>query len=442
MIKVSVIVPVYNASKTLKRCVDSILKQDYRDFELILVDDGSQDDSCRLMNEYAASDSRVKAVSKTNGGVSSARNLGLDIATGDCVQFVDSDDWLPMEAVKLLVREKEQFGSDMVIGDFFRVFEGKISVKGSISAGGVITRDQYAEAMLKTPADLYYGVLWNKLYRRDLIEEHHIRMDEKVSYGEDMIFNLEYLLHVETIAVLKVPVYYYIRMPGSLIEQNVSLSGIINMKRTVVRYYDRFYKTIFDEQTYQERRLVILSYVLAFSTDALTLPLIGGSRDLGKERGADIPFSSALQDPFIAWNYLNDQLICKYLQTIGIKRGISLNEMRILFLLWRMNRPCSMEEISSYSGMIRVIITMSMVRLTSSGLVKRASLTEKKKPEGFVFSAPELEEPFQQLEKDYEAICFEDFTEEEKSRYIQLSGKMLGNIRRHIVQNDLGNKKD
>ena len=442
MSKVSVIVPVYNAAKTLKRCVDSILKQDYRDFELILVDDGSQDESCQLMNEYAASDSRVKAVSKTNGGVSSARNLGLDIAMGDFIQFVDSDDWLPMEAVKLLVREMELYGCDMVIGDFFRVFEGKISVKGSIAAGGIITRDQYAEAMLKTPADLYYGVLWNKLYRRDLIEGHHIRMDEKVSYGEDMIFNLEYLLHAAAIAVLKVPVYYYIRMPGSLIEQNVSLSGIINMKRTVVRYYDRFYKKIFDEQTYQERRLVILSYVLAFSTDALTLPLIGGSRDLGKERGADIPFSSALRDSSIAWNYLNDQLICKYLQTIGIKHGISLNEMRILYLLWRLNSPCSMEEISSYSGMIRVIITMSLVRLTSSGLVKRASLNEKKKHEGFVFSAPELEEPFQQLEKDYEAICYENFTEDEKACYMRLAGKMLGNISRHIVQNDITKKAD
>ncbi len=436
MNKVSLIVPVYNAAGTLNRCVDSILKQDYPDFELILVNDGSRDDSARIAENYAASDIRVRAVSKENGGVSSARNLGLDLASGDYVQFVDSDDWLPMEAVKLLVREMEQQRADLAVGDFFRVFEGKISQKGSIDAGGVITRDQYAEAMMKTPADLYYGVLWNKLYRRDLIEKYHVRMDEKVSYGEDMIFNLEYLLHAETVAILKVPVYYYIRMPGSLIEQNVSLSGIINMKRTVIRYYERFYKKIFDEQTYQERRPVILSYFLAFSTDALTLPLIGGSRDLGKERGADVPFDPTLQDSVIARNYLAGQLMIRFLETIGVKHSLSQNETQLLYVLWRMGRPCSMEEISAYMSANRVMITMPMVRLTSAGLVRRAPMGNKKKTEGFVFFAPDLEEEFRLMERDYEAVCFEGFTPEERHAYLRLSRKLYGNIRRHIVQAD------
>ncbi len=433
MCKASIIVPVYNASKTLNRCVDSILKQDFRDYELILVDDGSKDESAKIASAYAQADARIRLIQKKNGGVSSARNRGLAEAKGLYILFVDSDDWLPMEALKLLVREIEQKDTDLVIGDFFRVFEGKISQKGSIAEEGVITRDQYAEAMLKSPADLYFGVLWNKLYKRDLIEQYHVRMDESVSYGEDMIFNLEYLLHASTIAVLKLPVYYYIRMPGSLIEQNISLPKIINMKRTVIRYYDRFYKKILDEETYQERRMVILSYYLAFSTDALTLPWVGGSKDLGKERGADVPFDDTLLDSSIAWKYLTDQLTCRYLETISIRHGISVSETRILYLLWKLGRPCSLGEICSYSGMNRINVTMLLVRMTSSGLINRAVREDKKKPEGYIFSAPDFSLEFRQMENDYRAVCLDGLSEEEKQTYRVVSQKVLDNIRKRVA---------
>lgn len=432
MSKVSVIVPIYNAERTLRRCVDSILKQDYPDFELILVNDGSQDASAQIASEYAAADSRVRAITKENGGVSSARNLGLTLAGGEYVQFVDADDWLPLEAVKLLVREMEQRAPDLVVGDFFRVFEGTIGQKGSIEKGGLISRRQYADEMMKSPADLYYGVLWNKLYRRSLIEQHHVRMEEQVAYGEDMIFNLEYLLHAETIAVLKAPVYYYIRVPGSLVEQHISLNGIMNMKRTVIRYYDQFYRQIFDEQTYQDRRLIILSYYLAFSTDAVPLPLIGGTRPLGRERGADVPFARGLEDSLDATFYLTGQLADRYMETLAGKHDLTLNEMHILYLLWRAGVPCTMEEIGHYTGLGKIALTMLMVRLGSAGLVARKNLDGKKS--GYVFAASQLAEELSQLETDYKTICFDGFSEEERAAYEALSRRLVDNIRRRIVQ--------
>nr|MCR5067978.1 glycosyltransferase [Erysipelotrichaceae bacterium] len=131
MSKVSIIVPVYNREKSIERCIQSVLNQDYRDIELILVDDGSRDDSFKIISEYAQKDNRIVAIHKENGGVSSTRNRALREASGKYVQFLDADDWLPFDSTKLLVRAMEDGDADMVIGDFYRVVDDKVSRKGS-----------------------------------------------------------------------------------------------------------------------------------------------------------------------------------------------------------------------------------------------------------------------------------------------------------------------
>ena len=138
-----------------------------------------------------------------------------------------------MDATKLLVREIKARSADLAVGDFFRVVDGNVSEKGSIETSGTLTRQQYADEMMLAPADLYYGVLWNKLYRRDILERYGIRMDENISYSEDMIFNLEYLLHVENIAILKAPVYYYQYTKGSLVDQSLNLSSTIKRRKVL-----------------------------------------------------------------------------------------------------------------------------------------------------------------------------------------------------------------
>ena len=161
MSKVSVIVPVYNAEKGLRRCIESILSQDYRDLEVILIDDGSRDSSYSIIEEYAAQDPRVIPVHKDNSGVSATRNMGLRMASGEYIQFIDADDWLPFDSTKLMVREMENNDVQMVIGDFYRVVQDTVSQKGTIRRGGVMTRNEFADSMMLSPADFYYGVLWN-----------------------------------------------------------------------------------------------------------------------------------------------------------------------------------------------------------------------------------------------------------------------------------------
>lgn len=182
---VSIIVPVYNAEKYLKRCVDSILRQDYRDFELLLMDDGSSDGSAEICDGYERADSRVRVIHKENTGVSDTRNQALDQAQGKFIQFLDSDDWIVPEATRLLVRSMEEYDCDMVISDFYRVAGERLAQKGDIEEDKVMNRQEFAACMIENPADFYYGVLWNKMFRRSIIEKYHIRMDTSLSWCED-----------------------------------------------------------------------------------------------------------------------------------------------------------------------------------------------------------------------------------------------------------------
>ena len=179
---VSIIVPVYKAETFLSRCIDSILNQEYRDFELLLVDDGSPDSSGEICDTYARNDSRIRVIHQPNSGVSIARNHAIDQARGTYLQFLDSDDWITSDATKLLVRSAGDFQADLVIADFYRVIGERVSHKGDIDEDEVISREEFAEHMMENPADYYYGVIWNKLYRRELIEKHHLRMNPDISW--------------------------------------------------------------------------------------------------------------------------------------------------------------------------------------------------------------------------------------------------------------------
>ena len=430
MEKVSVIVPVYNGEKSIERCAGSILNQDYPELELILVDDGSRDRSWEIIQAIAAADHRVKAIHQENGGVSSARNRALAEASGTYVQFADVDDWLPMDATKMLVREMEAQSAELVVGDFYRVVDGNVSEKGSIEMGGALTLQQYANAMMLSPADLYYGVLWNKLYRRDIIEQYSIRMDENISYSEDMIFNLEYLLHVKSVAILKAPVYYYQYTKGSLVDQSLNLSSTIKMKKSVIGYYNEFFRKTFDAPSYQERLPVIYGYLLAVSHDSLALPFTPGTRKLNAgidlsalsgECGAAIPMRSAI---------LEARLLGRYLETLARKHGMDEARIKLLYFMEKMKEPCSVESLCLLTGMGKPAVIVAMARLLADGLVRRESPLGGK--ERFSFYAPELTKELQQLDQDVDTVCFAGFTEEETRQYHKLEEQIGNHILHHL----------
>ena len=241
---ISIIVPVYNAEPYLDNCLDSIAAQTWGNLEVWLVDDGSTDASPALCDARAAADSRFHVLHQANAGVSAARNAALERATGQYLQFVDGDDYLPSTATERLVRTAGATGADLVIGRFWRVAGTRKALQGHIRRDGVFTRREFAEEMLKAPANFYYGVLWNKLYRRSIVEEGRLRCDPEVSWCEDFLFNLEYIRRTRLIAATAQPVYCYVKRPGSLVATQATLARTVEMKRTMFAAYKRLYQAL------------------------------------------------------------------------------------------------------------------------------------------------------------------------------------------------------
>lgn len=328
--KVSIIVPVYNAEKGLARCVDSILNQEFRDFELILMDDGSRDRSGEICDGYARADARVVVVHKENTGVSDTRNQAIARARGTFLQFVDSDDWLTADATKLMVRAAEETGCDLVIADFYRVVGEMVSRKGDIDADQVLGREAFVGFMMENPADYYYGVLWNKLYRREIVAAHGIRMDTKISWCEDFLFNLEYVRYATTFYALRTPVYYYVKTKGSLVNQKISFSRTVEMKLAMFECYNDFFKHVLDEEAYERKRLQVYHFLVDAAKDGFVFPAtIPGTQKLGEER------SQALQeviseDGIIVERYRDRKLIERYLESVALKYDMTMAELSLL----------------------------------------------------------------------------------------------------------------
>ncbi len=267
---VTLIVPIYNAAPYLKRCLDSIQAQTYPELEILLVNDGSSDGSPELCRSYTRSDSRFHLIDKPNTGVSDSRNHALDRAQGKYLQFLDSDDWLPPDATQQLIRSAETTGADLTLGHFYRVAAGRVAQRGHIKTQQILTRQEFAERMMKAPANFYYGVLWNKLYRRSIVEARGLRFSADISWCEDFLFNLDYIQYVRLVSAIPKPVYYYCKREDSLVNSNISLRRTVAMKRSTFTCYKELYQKL---DLYEEQKAKVYAYLLSAATDGAVSPL-------------------------------------------------------------------------------------------------------------------------------------------------------------------------
>ena len=201
--KVSVIVPVYKAEAYLHRCVDSLLAQTLAEFELLLVDDGSPDGSGAICDGYAARDSRVRVFHKSNGGVSSARQCGVDNARGEYIIHADPDDWVEPTMLEELYAKAVSENADVVICDYFvehsnETFYSK--QQPSNNETSTVLREFFVHL---------HGACWNKLLRREAILRYNVRFDEQLSFCEDLYYNSTLLLNPVRIAYLPKAFYHY-----------------------------------------------------------------------------------------------------------------------------------------------------------------------------------------------------------------------------------------
>lgn len=220
MCRVSVIVPVYQVEAYLPRCLDSILAQTFADYELILVDDGTKDGCPAIMQAYAQRDSRIRQIHKENGGLSSARNAGLDIARGEYIAFVDSDDYVAPRWLEETVRAADETGAQQVLYNYALVVEGQEQGPYLRFESETIDVDRLGLANYFYSYWMPYRhgqEAWSKLYRRCVIEENGLRFapNDEV-FAEDTLFSAQYLLRTHTIAALNTPYVYYVQRGDSL----------------------------------------------------------------------------------------------------------------------------------------------------------------------------------------------------------------------------------
>lgn len=267
---VSIIIPIYNAELYLSQCLSSVQEQTCWDFEVLMVDDGSRDGSGEICRSFAEQDSRFLLLQKANSGVSATRNLALERARGKYLQFLDSDDWLPPNATQSLLHGAESSGCDLCVGHFYRVAGERMAQRGHIRQERILTRLEYAEEMMKAPGNYYYGVLWNKLYRRALVDSAHLRFDPQVKWGEDFLFNLQYLEQARLISAIPIPVYYYRKREDSLVNADISLRRTVEMKKETFHAYKELYQKL---DLYEEQKGRVYSYFLSAAVDGAVGPL-------------------------------------------------------------------------------------------------------------------------------------------------------------------------
>lgn len=208
----SVIIPVYNMEQHLERCLDSIVAQDYTELEVILINDGSTDSSGEICDRYAQNDSRFQVIHQNNGGVSSARNSGLDKATGDYISFIDPDDWIESGMYETLNKYLQNKDIDILRFNAYRQGEivNQLPFKGEYSAEKLEKEVMLPLIGSPTFGGMFIlGVLWLHLYRREIIEKYHIRFNTDLRRCEDRLFTLTAVLHSRKMFFTDYTPYHY-----------------------------------------------------------------------------------------------------------------------------------------------------------------------------------------------------------------------------------------
>lgn len=203
---VSVIVPVYKVEKYLSKCIDSILCQTYEHLEIILVDDGSPDNCGKICDEYSKKDIRIKVIHKKNGGVGTARNIGIDNANGKFIFFVDSDDYINEDAIDVLMKLQEQSNADLICASHEII--DRHGIKAITYEDKSLIREQFSDNLY-----YFYKILkapWAKLFKTNIIKNNNIYF-EKIPHSEDALFNMMYLKYCTSVKVISDIVYIYNR---------------------------------------------------------------------------------------------------------------------------------------------------------------------------------------------------------------------------------------
>ena len=241
MEQISVIIPVYNCEKYIKRCIESVLEQTYKDFELILVDDGSTDDSGKICDTYASKDKRVFVIHKENGGgAGEARNVGILNASCPFVCFIDADDWVECSLLEEMLGKQKEGDYDLVICGYKSIVnkeDDKINENVIYPEQAYSSENEVKSFFVSKYPEGMIGYPWNKLYKKDIIEKYHLCFP-KMRRLEDGIFNMRYFEHIKSCYVLGKVLCNY-RVSQQVEKKKLPLDFYDLMEEFVLQYYER-----------------------------------------------------------------------------------------------------------------------------------------------------------------------------------------------------------
>lgn len=257
MPEISVIVPVYKAETFINRCVDSILAQTFTNFELILVDDGSPDDSGIICDGYAKQDSRVLVVHKPNGGVSSARNAGLQKATGQWITFIDSDDYVRESYLADLYNPRY----DLVVVGHEHIYgrDGSKRINGLKAFSSDSLTSTQMENLLKENGTYWLMFCWGRLYRRSLLELHNLTFVEGMDCGEDQIFDVSYITKCQSLCIKAETSYVHIASDSGTLSTTFDIAFFENIRKSeqvVAQVMEERFGLVYPRKSHDEMRLI------------------------------------------------------------------------------------------------------------------------------------------------------------------------------------------
>lgn len=235
---ISIVIPVYKSEKTLGSCLESLLAQTYGEIELICVVDGSPDRCGEICDHYAEVDPRIRVIKRENGGVSSARNRGIEEAVGEYLMFVDSDDTVEPDYCEKMWNACLETGADLAVCGYHHWFVGR-DVEKHPGNQGVFDTADYGKDFLELYQDGYLNMPWNKLFRKELAG----RFDTSLNLGEDLLFNMEYLEQCQKIVVIEDALYHYIQEEKgntlSTKKRDDKLEIALRVCQSVQAYYEK-----------------------------------------------------------------------------------------------------------------------------------------------------------------------------------------------------------
>lgn len=259
--KISVVVPIYNVEQYLDKCVESLVNQTYKNLEIILVDDGSRDNSGKIADEWATKDNRIKVIHKKNGGLSDARNAGIKIATGEYIGFVDSDDWINYKMYEILMNNLGKYNADISVCAIKKVYEEEV-----VNENQILNKNIWmftAEKALENLIDegILKQTVWNKLYKREIIDDIYFEFGK---IHEDEFWTYQIFGRCKSIVYTDDQLYYYLQRSGSIMNKPFSLQRLDGLEARNNRL--KYIKEKFPKLQLQAKRSLFFSCLYQYQS--------------------------------------------------------------------------------------------------------------------------------------------------------------------------------